>query len=136
MPGKCRGRPDLAGYSGASREGEKSFLFFFQNVNIVRRFFFQATDALALVRCHCRYGATSLASHFIEKQNKLLGQLTCFATQVNPHLQAPLSLLLGYVGVATASTVLEANKLSRRALVWAQTLLRTHVHDSFSCWMV
>ena len=43
---------------------------------------------------------------------------------------ASLSLLRGYVGVATVSTMLEANKLARRALVWAQTPLRTHVHDS------
>ena len=61
----------------------------------------------------------------------LLGQLMWLETQVIPELQAPLSLLLGYVGVATVSTVLEANKFVRRALVWSQTPLRTHVHDSF-----
>ena len=54
------------------------------------------------------------------------------ATQVVPQLQAPLSLLLGYLGVATVSTLLEANKLGRRALVWAQTLLRTFVHEEMS----
>ena len=54
------------------------------------------------------------------------------ATQVRPQLQAPLSLLLGYLGVATVSTLLEANKLARRALVWAQTPLRTFVHEEMS----
>ena len=54
------------------------------------------------------------------------------ATQVIPQLQAPLSLLLGYLGVATVSTLLEANKLARRALVWAQTPLRTFVHEEMS----
>ena len=39
------------------------------------------------------------------------------ATQVTPQLQAPLSLLLGYVGVPTVSTMLETKKLARRALV-------------------
>ena len=48
----------------------------------------------------------------------LLGRLMWLATQV-PQLQAPWSLLLGYLGVATVSTLLEANKLARRALVWA-----------------
>ena len=41
------------------------------------------------------------------------------AAQVIPQLQSPLSLSLDYVGVATVSTMLEANKLARRALVWA-----------------
>ena len=62
----------------------------------------------------------------------LLGQLMWLATQVVPHFQAPLSLLLGYLGVATVSTLLEANKLARRALVWAQTPLRTFVHEEMS----
>ena len=62
----------------------------------------------------------------------LLGQLMWLATQVVPQLQAPLSLLLGYLGVATVSTLLEANKLARRALVWAQTPLRTFVHEEMS----
>ena len=62
----------------------------------------------------------------------LLGQLMWLATQVVPQLQAPLSLLLGYLGVVTVSTLLEANKLARRALVWAQTPLRTFVHDEMS----
>ena len=44
----------------------------------------------------------------------LLGQLMWLATQVIPQLQAPLTLLLGYLGVATVSTLLEANKLARR----------------------
>ena len=35
-----------------------------------------------------------------------LGQLMWLATQVVPQLQAPLSLLLGYLGVATVSTLL------------------------------
>ena len=35
----------------------------------------------------------------------LLGQLMCLATHVVPQLQAPLSLLLGYLGVATVSTL-------------------------------
>ena len=48
---------------------------------------------------------------------ELLGQLMWLAIQVVPQLQAPLSLLLGYLGVATVSTLLEANKLARRALV-------------------
>ena len=61
-----------------------------------------------------------------------LGQLMWLATQVVPQLQAPLSLLLGYLGVATVSTLLEANKLARRALVWAQTPLRTFVHEEMS----
>ena len=61
----------------------------------------------------------------------LLGQLW-LATKVVPQLQAPLSLLLGYLGVATVSTLLEANKLARRALVWAQTPLRTFVHEEMS----
>ena len=39
----------------------------------------------------------------------LRGQLMWLATQVVPQLQAPLSLLLGYLGVATVSTLLEAN---------------------------
>ena len=51
----------------------------------------------------------------------LLGQLMWLAT-----------LLLGYFGVATVSTLLEANKLVRRALVWAQTPLRTFVHEEMS----
>ena len=62
----------------------------------------------------------------------LLGQLMWLATQVVPQLQAPLSLLLGYLGVATVSTLLEANKLARRALVWAQTPLRTFVHEEMN----
>ena len=62
----------------------------------------------------------------------LLGQLMWLATQVVPQLQAPLSLLLGYLGVATVSTLLEENKLARRALVWAQTPLRTLVHEEMS----
>ena len=62
----------------------------------------------------------------------LLGQLMWLATQVVPQLQAPLSLLLRYLGVATVSTLLEANKLARRALVWAQTPLRTFVHEEMS----
>ena len=57
--------------------------------------------------------------------------LLWLVTQGIPQLQAPLSLLLGCVGVATVSTVLEANKLARRALVWAQTPLRKSVNDSF-----
>ena len=57
----------------------------------------------------------------------LLGQLMWLATQVVPQLQAPLSLLLGYLGVAIVSTLLQANKLARCALVWAQTPLRTFV---------
>ena len=39
---------------------------------------------------------------------------------------------LGIFGVATVSTLLEANKLARRALVWAQTPLRTFVHVEMS----
>ena len=39
---------------------------------------------------------------------------------------------MGYLGVATVSTLLEANKLARRALVWAQTPLRTFVHEEMS----
>ena len=62
----------------------------------------------------------------------LLGQLMWLATQGVPQIQAPLSLLLGYLGVATVSTLLEANKLARRALVWAQTPLRTFVHEEMS----
>ena len=62
----------------------------------------------------------------------LLGQLMWLATQVVLQLQAPLSLLLGYLGVATVSTLLEANKLARRALVWAQTPLRTFAHEEMS----
>ena len=54
------------------------------------------------------------------------------AIQVVPQLQAPLSLLLGYLGVATVSTLLEAVELARRALVWAQTPLRTFVHEEMS----
>ena len=61
-----------------------------------------------------------------------LGQLMWLATQVVPQLQAPLSLLLGHLGVATVSTLLEANKLARRALVWAQTPLGTFVHEEMS----
>ena len=56
-------------------------------------------------------------------QRGLFGQLMWLATQVIPQWQAPLSLLLGYVGVATVSTMLDANKLTRRALFWAQTPL-------------
>ena len=62
----------------------------------------------------------------------LLGQLMWLATQVVPQLQGPLSLLLGYLGVATVSTLLEADKLARRALVWARTPLRTFVHEEMS----
>ena len=40
-----------------------------------------------------------------------LGQLMWWATQVVPQLQAPLSLLLGYLSVATVSTLFEANIL-------------------------
>ena len=63
---------------------------------------------------------------------RLLGQLMWLATQVIPQLQAPLSLLLRYLSVADVSTLLEANKLARRALVWAQTPLRTFVHEELS----
>ena len=62
----------------------------------------------------------------------LLRQLMWLATLVVPQLQAPLSLLLGYLSVATVSTLFEANKLARRALVWAQTPLRTFVHEEMS----
>ena len=62
----------------------------------------------------------------------VLGQLVWLATQVVPQLQAPLSLLLGYLGVGTVSTLLEANKLATRALVWAQTPLRTFVHEEMN----
>ena len=48
-----------------SEEGEKSFAFCHSVDNCVS--IFQVTDALALVRCHCRYGATSPASQIIEK---------------------------------------------------------------------
>ena len=71
----------------------------------------------------------------------LLGQLIWLATQVVPQIQAPLSLLLGYLGVATVSTLLEANKLASHALVRAQTPLRSFVHEEISvigwsdaCW--
>ena len=47
------------------------------------------------------------------------------AAQVIPQLQAPVSLLLGDFGVTTLSTLLDASKLARRVLVWAQTPLRT-----------
>ena len=50
----------------------------------------------------------------------LFGQLMLLATQVIPQLQALLSFLLG------------SNKLARRALVWAQTPLRTFVHEEMS----
>ena len=46
----------------------------------------------------------------------LLGQLLWLATQVVPQLQAPLSLLLGYLGVATVSTLLEANKTCKTCI--------------------
>ena len=39
---------------------------------------------------------------------------------------------LGYLNVATVSTLFEANKLARRALVWAQTPLRAFVHGEMS----
>ena len=61
----------------------------------------------------------------------LLGQWMWLATPVILQLQAPLSLLLGYVRVTTVSTKLEANKFLRRALICSLTQLRTHVHDSF-----
>ena len=48
------------GQAEPSKEGEKSFNFC-HNVEAARRFF-RATDAQVLVRCHCRYGATSPAS--------------------------------------------------------------------------
>ena len=54
------------------------------------------------------------------------------ATQVIPQLQALCSLLLGFLSVANVSTLLKANKLARRALVWAQTPLRTFVHEEMS----
>ena len=63
---------------------------------------------------------------------RLFGQLMWLATQVTPQLQAPLSLRLGYLSVANVSTLHEANKLARRALVWAQTPLRTFVHEEMS----
>ena len=53
------------------------------------------------------------------------------ATPVILQLQALLSLLLGYVRLATVSTMLEANKFPRLQLIWALTQLRTRVHDSF-----
>ena len=34
--------------------------------------------------------------------------------------------------MATVSTLLEAKKLGRRALVWAQTPLRTYIHEEMS----
>ena len=46
----------------------------------------------------------------------LLGQLMWLATQVVPQLQAPLSLLLGYLGVATVSTLLKLTNL--RDVLW------------------
>ena len=54
------------------------------------------------------------------------------ATQVIPQLQAPFSLLLGYLSVATVLTLFEANKLARLVLVWAQTPLHTFVHEEMS----
>ena len=48
-----------------------------------------------------------------------LEQLMKLATQVVPQLRAHWSWLLGYVGIATVSTMFEANKLARRALIWA-----------------
>ena len=63
----------------------------------------------------------------------LLGQLMWLATQVVPQLQAPLSLPLGYLGVGHCfQHSWKANKLARRALVWAQTPLRTFVHKEMS----
>ena len=51
----------------------------------------------------------------------LLGQLTWLASRGIPQWQAPLSV----------STILEAHKLARRALVWA------HVHDTLCVgWLV
>ena len=57
---------------------------------------------------------------FLSELCGLLGQLKWLATQVIPQLSAPLSVHVGYIGVATVSTMLEANKLARRAMVWAQ----------------
>ena len=48
-----------------------------------------------------------------------------------PKLQARLSLLLGCVGFATVSTMLEPNKLARRALV-----LGSYTIQFMCCWLV
>ena len=60
------------------------------------------------------------------------------ATQVVPMLQAPLSLLLDYVGVATVSTMLRVNNLARCALIWAQTplgLVAVKGHRNVVIWL-
>ncbi len=49
-----------------------------------------------------------------------LGQLQWLATQGCPRISAELSLLLGYQSVATVDTLLQANKLVRKARVQAQ----------------
>ena len=51
----------------------------------------------------------------------LLERSMWLATQVIPQLQAPLPLLLGYVGIARVSIRLEAYKLARHALFWVET---------------
>ena len=48
-----------------------------------------------------------------------LEQRMKLATQVVPPRRAKWSRLLGYVGIATVSTMIEANKLARRVVIWA-----------------
>ena len=55
----------------------------------------------------------------------LIGQLIWLATQVVPQLQALLSLLLAYLGVGSKQTC-------KTGIVWAQTPLRTFVHEEVS----
>ena len=87
---------------------------------------------LDLSSARCKQREDPVTAKELAALRGLLGQLMWLATQVIPQLQAPLSLFLGYLSVATVWTLLDANKLARRALVWAQTPLRTFVHEEMS----
>ena len=67
-------------------EKERSPSFLCHNANIARRFF-HATDALVLVRCHCRYGASKIQKS-VENQTSNLGlnqeELTALAHHKPP----------------------------------------------------
>ena len=58
----------------------------------------------------------------------LLGQLQWLAQQASPRSMAALSLLMGGTASATAESILNANKLARRALHEATSSLQTFCH--------
>ena len=61
-----------------------------------------------------------------------LGQLMWLSEQGVPLLGAPLSLMLGHTTTSTVTTLLDANKLIRRAKWWAKQPLVCHAHSSLA----